>query len=74
MIGSSIKWHMEAGKIKHGELQKALGFKYASQLTELLKPTSNPKWTTIIKAADALNVSVKTLAFTAQLLKDEANA
>ena len=64
---------METAKIKHVELQKALGFKHASQLTILLKPASNPKWTTIIKTAEALNVSVKTLAVTAQLLKDEAN-
>ena len=73
MIGQSIKFHMETAGTKHKDLQKSLGFKHASQLTELLKPTSNPKWSTIIKAANALNVSVKTLVVTAQFLKDEAN-
>ena len=74
MMGPSIEFHMESQKLKHVHLQKSLGFKHASQLTELLKPTSNPKWSTIIKAANALNVSVKTLVVTAQFLKDEANA
>jgi len=73
MIGSSIKFYMEMKNLKHKDMQKSLGFKYASQLTELLKPGSNPKWQTIIKAANALEVSVKTLVVTAQFLKDEAN-
>jgi hypothetical protein len=64
---------MEAAGIKHKDLQQSLGFKHASQLTELLKPHSNPKWQTIIKAANALDVSVKTLVVTAQFLKGEAN-
>jgi hypothetical protein len=70
MIGPSIKFHMEAADIKHKDLQQSLGIKYGSQLTELLKPHSNPKWSTIIKAANALNLSVKTLVVTAQFLKE----
>jgi hypothetical protein len=72
-MGPSIEFHMSTQKLKHVELQQSLGFKHASQLTELLRPTANPKWQTIIKVADALNLSVKTLVVTAQFLKDEAN-
>lgn len=71
MIGPAIKSQMEMLGFKHKDLQKALGFKYASQVTELLKPESNPKWSTIVKVAKALDISVKTLVVTVELLKDK---
>jgi transcriptional regulator with XRE-family HTH domain len=72
MIGPSIKFHLDALKVKPSELANRLG-KDRSYITALTKPKSNPKWGTIINVAEALNIKVSVLVFTAQFLKDTEN-
>jgi DNA-binding phage protein len=72
MIGPAIKWHLEVNGRSNYKLAARWGVR-KSVITQLVKPESNPKWSTIVKVANTLNISPVDIVDRAIKLRNQQN-